>query len=81
MATTLAMPVAVMTVSSKRKLPKVIWPIESENDRIRRESLANADGMAGKKLRLENRNNIYDLLQISVKIPKNPDPTASKWQR
>src|SRR4030081_3021177 len=34
MAMTLAMLVAVMTASSSRKLPKVNWPIESENDRI-----------------------------------------------
>jgi hypothetical protein len=47
MAMTLAMPVAVMTASKSRKLPKVIWPIESENDRMRCESAAKADGMAG----------------------------------
>src|SRR5260370_26496046 len=35
MAMTLAMLVAVMTASNSRKLPKVSWPIESENDRIR----------------------------------------------
>src|SRR5882724_3188843 len=35
MAMTLAMLVAVITASSVKKLPKVIWPIESENDRIR----------------------------------------------
>ena len=35
MAMTLAMLVAVMTASSSKKLPKVNWPIESENDRIR----------------------------------------------
>ena len=32
---TLAMLVAVITASNSRKLPKVSWPIESENDRIR----------------------------------------------
>ena len=42
---TLAMPVAVMTASSNRKLPKVIWPIDSENDRMRWESAAKADGI------------------------------------
>jgi hypothetical protein len=45
-AITLAMPVAVMTVKSSRKLPKVIWLIDSENDRIRCEIVANAGGIA-----------------------------------
>src|SRR5882724_2946810 len=48
MAMTLAMLVAVMTASSVRKLPKVIWPIESENDRIRDKIAAKTDDMAEK---------------------------------
>src|SRR6266849_9582744 len=48
MAMTLAMLVAVMTASSVRKLPKVIWPIESENDRIRYKIAAKTDDMAEK---------------------------------
>jgi hypothetical protein len=48
MAMTLAMLVAVMTASSVRKLPKVIWPIESENDRIRDKIDAKTDDMAEK---------------------------------
>ena len=34
MATTLAMLVIAIIASSSMKLPKVSWPIESENDRI-----------------------------------------------
>jgi hypothetical protein len=41
---TLAMLVAVMTASNSRKLPKVNWPIESENDRARRTIAAKGMG-------------------------------------
>jgi hypothetical protein len=47
-AMTLAMLVAVMTASSVKKLPNVIWPIESENDRIRYKIDAKIDDMAEK---------------------------------
>src|SRR5258708_3331130 len=59
MAMTLAMLVAVMTASSVKKLPKVIWPIESENDRIRCKIDAKADDMAkitGLKIQYIRRN-------------------------
>jgi hypothetical protein len=42
---TLAMPVIVITASNSRKLPKVSWPIESENDRIRRTRAAKGMGI------------------------------------
>ena len=41
MAMTLAMLVIMITASTSRKLPKVSWPIESENDRIRWTMAAN----------------------------------------
>jgi hypothetical protein len=50
MAMTLAMLVAVMTASSRRKLPKVSWPIESENDRKRCRIAAKAGMMTGSGL-------------------------------
>jgi hypothetical protein len=40
--------VAVMTASSVKKLPKVIWPIESEYDRIRYKIDAKIDDMTEK---------------------------------
>src|SRR5258708_28407563 len=48
MAMTLAMLVAVMTASSVKKLPNVIWPIESEYDRIRYKIDAKIDDMTEK---------------------------------
>jgi len=62
---TLAMLVAVMTASNSKKLPKVSCPIESENDRIRASSAANAGGMVietGAPI----RRNIYDLYRAMV---------------
>jgi hypothetical protein len=60
MAMTLAMLVAVMTASSSKKLPKVNWPIDSENDRNLCKIAATNAGMVmepGRKAR-----NIYKLL-------------------
>jgi hypothetical protein len=45
MAITLAMLVAVITASNSRKLPKVSCPIDSDIDRTRLKTAANAAGI------------------------------------
>jgi hypothetical protein len=74
MAMTLAMLVAMMTASSVKKLPKVIWPIESENDRIRFKITATIDDMA--QITGFQKPTIYDVIPRRGNLPQRGE-TAS----